>query len=262
VLESASAWPYLACHADDTPPAVNACLVVDGVRHAHTQVNWPGRAWFKGSFFSGDTQPADSTHEQAVQLDLLAIALRQSLETLIQFFRLNPNMAPRLLAIANSRVGGLRSATATRSNGRSGTSPHPRGKSLPMRAESRSPTSRTVCVSPEPSSRVRALAPGDEATAGSPATTSSTQIPSTGRNPLEGADDRPARSDRRYMAPLAARPVLPDRQHEDPSGRHLRCNGAWNISAYRRAASLAAAYGDARGAVNRSPGLPKSRPGR
>jgi len=107
VLESASAWPYLACHADDTPPAVNACLVVDGVRHAHTQVNWPGRAWFKGSFFSGDTQPADSTHEQAVQLDLLAIALRQSLETLIQFFRLNPNMAPRLLAIANSRVGGL-----------------------------------------------------------------------------------------------------------------------------------------------------------
>jgi c-di-GMP-related signal transduction protein len=70
-------------------------------------VNWPGRAWFKGSFFSGDTQPADSSHEQSVQLDLLAIALRQSLETLIQFFRLNPDMAPRLLAIANSRVGGL-----------------------------------------------------------------------------------------------------------------------------------------------------------
>jgi hypothetical protein len=107
VLDSASSWRYLACHADDTPPAVNACLVVDGVRHARTQVNWPGRAWFKGSFFSGDTQPADSSHEQSVQLDLLAIALRQSLETLIQFFRLNPDMAPRLLAIANSRVGGL-----------------------------------------------------------------------------------------------------------------------------------------------------------
>jgi len=107
VLESASAWPYLACHADDAPPAVKACLVVEGGRHAHTQVNWPGRAWFKGGFFSGDTQPADSTHEQFVQLDLLAIALRQSLETLIQFFRLNPSMAPRLLAIANSRVGGL-----------------------------------------------------------------------------------------------------------------------------------------------------------
>jgi c-di-GMP-related signal transduction protein len=100
VLDSASAWRYLACHADDTPPAVKARLVVEGVRHARTQVNWPGNAWFKGSFFAGDTQPADSTHEQFVQLDLLAIAL-------IQFFRLNPNMAPRLLAIANSRVGGL-----------------------------------------------------------------------------------------------------------------------------------------------------------
>jgi c-di-GMP-related signal transduction protein len=107
VLDSASAWRYLSCHADDTPPAVKACLVVDGVRHARTQVNWSGHAWFKGGYFSGDIQPEESTHEQFVQLDLLAIALRQSLETLIQFFRLNPKMAPRLLAIANSRVGGL-----------------------------------------------------------------------------------------------------------------------------------------------------------
>jgi c-di-GMP-related signal transduction protein len=107
VLDSASAWRYLACDADDTPPAVEARIVVEGVRHARTQESWPANAWFKGSFFSGDTQPAESTHEQAVQLDLLAIALRQSLETLIQFFRLNPTMAPRLLAIANSQVGGL-----------------------------------------------------------------------------------------------------------------------------------------------------------
>lgn len=108
VQESASAWRYLACHADDTPPNMSACLVVEGVRHAHTQVNWPKHAWFKGSFFSGDTQPAaSSSHEHAIQLDLLAIALRQSLDTLIQFFRLNPDMTPRLLAIANSQVGGL-----------------------------------------------------------------------------------------------------------------------------------------------------------
>jgi len=107
VQDSASAWRYLSCHADDTPPAVSARLIVDGVRHAHTQANWPANAWFKGSFFSGDTQPADNTHEQAVQLDLLAIALRQSLDTLTQFFRLNPDMQPRLLAIANSQVGGL-----------------------------------------------------------------------------------------------------------------------------------------------------------
>ncbi|MBW8330262.1 MAG: HDOD domain-containing protein [Thiobacillus sp.] len=107
VQESASAWRYLTCHADDTPPAVDATLVVEGVRHAHTQARWPENAWFRGSFFSGDTQPADISHEQAIQLDLLAIALREPVETLVQFFRLNPDMAPRMLAIANSQVGGL-----------------------------------------------------------------------------------------------------------------------------------------------------------
>jgi len=107
VQDSMSAWRYLACNADDTPPAVAARLIVDGVRHAHAQARWPGNTWFRGSFFSGDTQPAEISHEQAVQLDLLAIALRESVETLVQFFRLNPDMAPRLLAIANSQAGGL-----------------------------------------------------------------------------------------------------------------------------------------------------------
>jgi c-di-GMP-related signal transduction protein len=107
VQESASAWRYLTCNADGTPPAVDACLIVEGVRHAHTPARWPDNAWFRGSFFSGDTRPAEISHEQAMQLDLLAIALRESSETLAQFFRLNPDMAPRLLAIANSQVGGL-----------------------------------------------------------------------------------------------------------------------------------------------------------
>jgi c-di-GMP-related signal transduction protein len=107
VQDSASAWRYLSCRADDTPPAIAARLIVEGVRHAHTQARWPENAWFRGSFFSGDTQPAEISDDQAVQLDLLAIALRESAETLVQFFRLNPDMAPRLLAIANSQIGGL-----------------------------------------------------------------------------------------------------------------------------------------------------------
>ena len=107
VQDSASAWRYLACNADDTPPAVAARLIVEGVRHARSQARWPRNAWFRGSFFSGDTQPGEINHEQAVQLDLLAIALRESVGTLAQFFRLNPEMAPRLLAIANSQIGGL-----------------------------------------------------------------------------------------------------------------------------------------------------------
>jgi c-di-GMP-related signal transduction protein len=81
--------------------------VIEGVRHSRVQPKWPSNAWFKGNYFSGDTQPAALSHEQALQLDLLAIALRGSSATLIQFFRLNPDMGPRLLAIANSQVGGL-----------------------------------------------------------------------------------------------------------------------------------------------------------
>ena len=107
IKDSISVWRFLTCHVDDTPPKVSARLIVEGVRHAQSQTEWPGHAWFKGSFFSGDTQPSDNTHEQAIQLELLAIALDQSTNTLIQFFRLNPDMTPRLLAIANSQVGGL-----------------------------------------------------------------------------------------------------------------------------------------------------------
>lgn len=106
--DSASAWRFLSCQVDDTPPKVTARLIVEGVRRAENHARWPRQTWFKSSFFSGETPPSsDNTHEQAIQLELLAIALRQSTDTLIQFFRLNPDMTPRLLAIANSQAGGL-----------------------------------------------------------------------------------------------------------------------------------------------------------
>lgn len=107
VLGSASAWRYLACPSDGAPPQVAARLIVDGVQDAHAQVRWPKNAWFKSSFSSGDTRPAERTREQALQLDLLAIALRRSADTLAQFFRLNRDLEPGLLAIAHSRIGGL-----------------------------------------------------------------------------------------------------------------------------------------------------------
>ncbi len=109
VYDSMSAWRFLGCHADETPPSAAARLVVGGMRHAHAkaQSHWPENTWFRVSFFFGDSQATEISHEQAIQLDLLAIALRESVETLVQFFRLNPDLAPRLLAIANSQAGGL-----------------------------------------------------------------------------------------------------------------------------------------------------------
>jgi c-di-GMP-related signal transduction protein len=108
VMDSLAAWRYLSCSAGDKPPTKHgARLIVENVRHASTLSAWPEGSWFKGGLFSGDTQPAETSHELAVQLDLLAIALRRSTDTLIQFLRLNPDLAPRLLDIANSQVGGL-----------------------------------------------------------------------------------------------------------------------------------------------------------
>lgn len=107
VRESASAWRHLACRADQPPPAVAAHLVVEGEPNAHQQARWPASTWFRSGVPAGDTQLGGPTDEQAKQLELLALALRQSVDTLTQFFRLNPDMAPRLLAIANSRIGGL-----------------------------------------------------------------------------------------------------------------------------------------------------------
>ena len=107
VMDSAPAWRYLACRADLPPPAVKARLVVEGEPDPRAQARWPQGAWFRHSVTAGDTQSAEIAPGQAKQLDLLAIALRQSVDTLAQFFRLNPDMAPRLLAIANSRIGGL-----------------------------------------------------------------------------------------------------------------------------------------------------------
>lgn len=115
IMDSAPAWRFLASHADETPFTATGRFVVDGVQQGEAQARWPDTSWFKGSLFSGETagfapnepRAAALTHAQAVQLDLLAIALRGSPEMLAQFLRLNPDMAPRFLAIANSPVGGL-----------------------------------------------------------------------------------------------------------------------------------------------------------
>lgn len=115
ILDSASAWRFLASHADETPLKAGARFVIDGVQRTLVQARWPENSWFKGNLFSGDTasfapeepMPAPLTREQAIRLDLLSIALRGSPDTLAQFLRLNADMAPRFLAIANSPAGGL-----------------------------------------------------------------------------------------------------------------------------------------------------------
>ena len=106
VKSSESVWRYLACNANDTPPKVAARLIVEGVRHALTQMNWPENAWFKGSFFSGDTYQR-TVRRTGPATRLAGHRAAPFTRHADPVFPAEPRMAPRLLAIANSQVGGM-----------------------------------------------------------------------------------------------------------------------------------------------------------
>lgn len=106
VRDSASAWRYLACRADCQPPRTQAQLVVEG-EAGSLQQRWPAGTWFKRGALPDEGAASSRSQEQAMQLDLLTIALGRSVDMLTSYFRLNPKLAPRLLAIANSPAGGL-----------------------------------------------------------------------------------------------------------------------------------------------------------
>ena len=101
-------WTYLQYDAGASLPRSRpaAQLIVENIRYADTLVQWPVESWFKGSLFTGEATQQPS-REMEQRLELLAIAMRHPLETLIQFFKLNPDMEPRFLQIANSSAGGL-----------------------------------------------------------------------------------------------------------------------------------------------------------
>jgi len=112
-VESAAAemsdWPFLWFSANAPLPAVRPAgqVIVEDVSHADTLPLWPNGTWFKGSFFTGEPQTGQTNRALERRLELLAITMRQPLEALTQFFRLNPDMEPRLLKIVNSAAGGL-----------------------------------------------------------------------------------------------------------------------------------------------------------
>lgn len=106
VCDSLDAWRYLACRADSAAPRTAAQLVVEGAAGA-ARPHWPAGAWFKRGALPDEAGSNAGTQTSALQLELLAIALGRSVETLISFVRLNPKLAPRLLAIANSQAGSL-----------------------------------------------------------------------------------------------------------------------------------------------------------
>ncbi|MGA7951040.1 MAG: signal transduction protein [Thiobacillaceae bacterium] len=108
-LESVDDWDYIRVPADIAPsllPTGPTCIVT-GIRDNAELQAWPYSAWIQGLQHLGASNEAGAGNERLQRMDLLTIALRQPLNSLLAFFKLNPDLQPQLLRIATSAVGGL-----------------------------------------------------------------------------------------------------------------------------------------------------------
>lgn len=90
-------------------PLENGQLIVRDIAREYELSLWPDSSWFMGEFFTGPRLDVNAKPDHDLRLELVSVAMRQSLPSLIQFIRLNPSIEAQLLHIANSMAGGLSS---------------------------------------------------------------------------------------------------------------------------------------------------------
>lgn len=76
--------------------------------HRESQLTpWGEGAWFMGEFFTGPRLDDSAGPDNGLRLELVTVAMRQTLSSLVQFVRLNPGLESQLIRIAGSIAGGL-----------------------------------------------------------------------------------------------------------------------------------------------------------
>ena len=108
-VESVDDWDYIRVPADIPPsllPSGPTCIVTGIQDNAELQA-WPYSAWIQGLHHLGASNDTGAENERLQRMDLLTVALRQPLNSLLAFFKLNPDLQPQLLRIATSAAGGL-----------------------------------------------------------------------------------------------------------------------------------------------------------
>jgi c-di-GMP-related signal transduction protein len=76
--------------------------------HRESQLTpWGDGAWFMGEFFTGPRLDDSTGPDNGLRLELVTVAMRQPLSSLVQFVHLNPGLESQLLRIAGSIAGGL-----------------------------------------------------------------------------------------------------------------------------------------------------------
>lgn len=107
---SQDVWEYQRIPAGTKPIALaNSRLIVQGIVRDYELLAWPESSWFMGEYFTGPRLAANARPDHDLRLELVSVAMRQALPSLIQFIRLNPTLETQMLHIANSMAGGLSS---------------------------------------------------------------------------------------------------------------------------------------------------------
>lgn len=84
-------------------------LIVQNVTREFELSRWPDSSWFMGEHFTGPRAEPNVKPDYDLRLELVSVAMRQALPSLIQFIRLNPSLQNQLMRIAHSMAGGLSS---------------------------------------------------------------------------------------------------------------------------------------------------------
>lgn len=101
-------WHFQRIPAHTKPPALpGGQLIVHNLTREFELPRWPGTSWFMGEYFTGPRPDPNAQPDHDLRLELAAVAMRQSLPSLIQFIRLNPSLETQMMRIARSMAGGL-----------------------------------------------------------------------------------------------------------------------------------------------------------
>lgn len=105
---SSCEWQFQRIPASVTPMALPCGqLIVQNITREFEMSRWPDSSWFMGEYFTGPRAELNAKPDHGLRLELAAVAMRQSLPSLIQFIRLNSSLENQLLRIAHSMAGGL-----------------------------------------------------------------------------------------------------------------------------------------------------------
>ncbi len=101
-------WAYQRFSSSpSTRLSSNRQTIVRNIQQAAQIAQWDEKVWFMGEWFTGPRLDGANESGQELRMELVTVAMRQPLTSLVQFVRLNPALESQLLRIAGCSAGGL-----------------------------------------------------------------------------------------------------------------------------------------------------------